>query len=46
MDTLGFVEGRHDMFHFMFLMVDVVLDNFADKDNLEEASVFLSLYSG
>ena len=36
-DTLGFVEGRHDMFHFMFLMVDVCLDNFADKDNLEEA---------
>ena len=24
------------MFHFMFLMVDVILDNFADKDNLEE----------
>ena len=25
------------MFHFLFLMVDVVLDNFNDKENLEEA---------
>lgn len=24
------------MFHFMFLMVDVILDNYADKSNLEE----------
>ena len=26
------------MFHFLFLMVDVCLDNFADIENLEEAS--------
>ena len=37
-DTLGFVEGRHEMFHFLFLMVDVCLDIFADKENLEESS--------
>ena len=26
------------MFHFLFLMVDVIKDNYADKENLEESS--------
>ena len=34
-------SGRHEMFHFMFLMVDICLDIFADDNNLEEATIFL-----
>ena len=37
-DKLSFIEGRHELLHFMFMITDVALDIFADSDNLEEAS--------
>ena len=37
-DKLAFVEGRHELLHFLFMFCDMVLDIFADRDNLEEAS--------
>ena len=37
-DKLGFIEGRHELLHFMFMLTDVVLDLHADKDNIEEAT--------
>ena len=36
-DKLGFIEGRHELLHFMFMLTDIGLDMFADKDNIEEA---------
>jgi hypothetical protein len=36
-DKLAFVEGRHEMLHFLFMITDVVLDIFADYENLEES---------
>ena len=37
-DKLAFIEGRHELLHFMFMFCDVILDIFADQNNLEEAS--------
>ena len=37
-DKLAFIEGRHELLHLMFMLTDVVLDIFADHQNLEEAS--------
>ena len=35
-DKLSFIEGRHELLHFMFMLTDVGLDIFADSDNIEE----------
>ena len=37
-DKLGFIVGRHELLHYMFMLSDVCLDLFADKENIEEAS--------
>ena len=37
-DKLAFIEGRHELLHFMFMFCDVIQDIFGDADNLEEAS--------
>ena len=36
-DKLAFVEGRHEMLHFLFMITDVVQDIFTDHENLEES---------
>ena len=36
-DRLQFIEGRHELLHFLFMLSDVVVDCFGDPDNLEEA---------
>ena len=36
MDKLAFIEGRHEMLHFLFMFIDLILDIFGDFDNLEE----------
>ena len=37
-DKLRFIEGRHELLHFLFMVTDVILDLFADKENLEESA--------
>ena len=37
-DQLAFIEGRHEMLHFLFMFVEVLFDILADKNNLEEAA--------
>ena len=36
-DRLQFIEGRHELLHFLFMLSDVLVDCFGDSDNLEEA---------
>ena len=36
MDKLAFIEGRHEMLHFLFMFTDLILDVFGDSENLEE----------
>ena len=36
-DRLQFIEGRHELLHFLFMLSDVVIDCFGDADNMEEA---------
>ena len=37
-DRLQFIEGRHEGLHLFFMLSDVIMDCFADQDNLEEAA--------
>ena len=37
-DQLAFIEGRHEMLHFLFMYVEVLFNILADKNNLEEAA--------
>ena len=37
-EQLAFIEGRHEMLHFQFMFVEVILNILADKNNLEEAA--------
>ena len=37
-DKLGFIVGRHELLHFMFMLTDVVQDIYSDNDNIEESS--------
>ena len=37
-DQLAFIQGRHEMLHFEFMIVEVIMDILADKQNLEEAA--------
>ena len=36
-NKLAFIEGRHEMLHFLFMFIDVINDVFGDADNLEES---------
>ena len=44
-DRLQFFEGRHELLHYMFMLSDVVVDCFADADNLEEPTSLSRLIS-
>ena len=33
-----FIEGRHELLHLYFILVDIIQDTFSDPNNLEEAS--------
>ena len=35
-ERLQFIEGRHELLHFLFMLSDVVVNCFGDADNLEE----------
>ena len=37
-DKLSFIEGRHELLHFMFMLTDVGLNLYSDKENIEEAT--------
>ena len=37
-DQLAFIEGRHEMLHFLFMYVEVLFNILGDKNNLEEAA--------
>ena len=44
-DRLQFFEGRHELLHYLFMLSDVVVDCFADVDNLEEPTSLSRLIS-
>jgi hypothetical protein len=37
-DLSEFIEGRHELLHLYFVLVDMIQATFCDKNNLEEAS--------
>ena len=37
-ERLEYIEGRHELLHLYFVLVDLIKDSFCDASNLEEAS--------